>query len=332
MRWFRPTVLAALMCASAVSYAQETADEHLDSLVDVEKAFSALSVEKGMKVAFLAYLADDAILFRPAPIPGRRSWESRANPPGTLIWDPSYAEVSAFGDLGVSTGPWEYRPPDSTHGEIGYGQFVSIWRRMDEEGPWAVAVDLGVSHAKPAAGLGNITFEAGPEHPIPPPEKSGARAFGFGVGVVGSVGGVSVGVADSPFDDESRQVMAHQMHRMMSAERRLAYELRSKDPGKAWPKLVTSDVRVLRNGSEPAVGMTAGLERAGTTRLRAADFRAHGHGVAGALDMGFSYGIALRTPQDATKPDTAGYLHVWRRDGSGEWKLSLDVESAYPKR
>jgi len=91
-------------------------------------------------------------------------------------------------------------------------------------------------------------------------------------------------------------------------------------------------VRVLRNGSEPAVGMTPGLALAGTTRLRAADFRAYGHGVAGALDMGYSYGIALRTPQGASKPDTAGYLHVWRRDGAGDWKLSLDVESSYPKR
>jgi ketosteroid isomerase-like protein len=335
MRWFRPTVLAALVCASAVSSAQETADEHLDSLVDVEKAFSALSVEKGMKVAFLAYLADDGILFRPAPVPGRKSWQSRPNPPGTLIWEPSYAEVSAFGDLGLSTGPWEFRPPDGTQGEIGYGQFVSVWRRMDEEGPWMVAVDLGVSHPKPSAnGFGNVRFEAGPEHQLPPPPKSGGPGFSFGGSVFGGGGGIGIGVGslDHPYDDNAKQAMAHQLHRMMSTERRLAYELRSKDPGKAWPKLTTADVRVLRNGNEPVVGMTPGLELAATTRLRGMEFRPYGHGLAGALDMGYSYGIALRTKKGASKPDTSGYMHVWRRDGSGEWKLSLDVESSYPRR
>jgi ketosteroid isomerase-like protein len=335
MRWLRYFVLAALIAAGTLVQAQETADDHLASLVDAETAFSALSVEKGMKVAFLAYLADDGIIYRPGPILGRDSWKKRSSPPGTLIWEPSYAEVSTNGDLGLSTGPWEYRPADSTGGETAYGQFVSVWRRLEEDGPWMVAVDLGISHPKPAESVGGVTFTPGPEHVLPAQPKKSSVSFSFGGMISGGGGGVGIGVgsADSPYDDSYHQAMASQMHRMMSAERTLAYELRSKDPGRAFPKLAASDVRVLRGGSEPVVGITEGAALAGTGRPHALEYRAHGHGVSGALDMGFSYGITLRTPQGASKPDTAGYLHVWRKDGvSGEWKLALDVESAYPKR
>jgi len=335
MRWLRGFMIATLMGASALVHAQETAQDHLASLVDVEKAFSALSVEKGMKVAFLAYLADDGVIFRPAPIPGRESWQKRSSPPGTLVWEPSYAEVSANGDLGLSTGPWEYRPPDSTGGATAYGQFVSVWRREQEDGPWMVAVDLGVSTSKPADSVGSGTFTAGPEHVLPPPVKKRNFSMSFGGLVSGGGGSIGIGAGslDSPYDDSDHQAMASQMHQLMSAERQLAYDLRSKDPGKAWPKLAASDVRVLRDGSMPAVGVTAGMEVAGTQRLRGLEFRPYGHGVSGGFDMGFSYGLTFRTPQAASKPDTAGYLHVWRKDNtSGEWKLALDVESAYPKR
>ena len=335
MRWLRCSALAVMMVAGALVQAQETTDDHLASLVDAEKAFSTLSVEKGMKVAFLAYLADDGIVYRPGPILGRDSWKRRSNPAGTLIWEPSYAEVSAYGDLGLSTGPWEFRPPDSTGGPTGYGQFVSVWRRHEEDGPWMVAVDLGISHPKPAESVGAVTFTPGPEHVLPPAPKKSNFSFSFGGMFSGGNGGgvgIGVGSADSPYDDSYHQAMASQMHRMMSAERTLAYEQRAKDPGRAYPKLATSDVRVLRNGSEPVVGITEGTALAGTERPRSLEYRAHGHGVSGAFDMGFSYGITLRKPQGASKPDTSGYLHVWRKDSNGDWKLALDVESAYPKR
>lgn len=331
MRWFGHSVFAALLCAGTVVHAQEIADDDLTTLVDAEKSFSALSVEKGMKVAFLAYLADDGIIFRPAPTPGRDSWKKRGNPPGTLIWEPSFAEISNDGDMGLSTGPWEYRSPDSTGGEIAYGQFCSVWRRDQQDGPWMVAVDLGISHPKPAQSVGAVTLTKGPEHVLPPPQKK--HSFGFSLGGSGGGVGIGVGSSDSPYDDSYHQAMASQMHRLMSAERTLAYEQKSKDPGRAFPKLATSDVRVLRNGSEPAVGISAGSALAGTERPRSLEYRAHGHGVASGLDMGFSYGITLRTAHGASKPDTAGYLHVWRKDGAtGEWKLAVDVESAYPKR
>ena len=134
----------------------------LDSLVAAERAFAARSVEKGMRDAFLEFLAADGVIFRPLATNGRAVWEARGPIPATLVWEPAFAEVSAAGDLGFTTGPWELRPNDAQR-PTGYGHFVSIWQRQSD-GTWRVAVDIGVSHAKPAHGLGSMDFTPGPLH------------------------------------------------------------------------------------------------------------------------------------------------------------------------
>jgi ketosteroid isomerase-like protein len=325
-------VLMAALSAATLAHAEE-AGSHLDSLVDAERAFSALSVEQGMKSAFIANLADDGILFRPGPVNGRDLWKKRPNPPGTLIWEPSYAEVSALGDLGVSTGPWEFRPPEgSGDAKVGHGHFVSIWER-GERGPWKVAVDLGISHPRPERGIGAVDFEAGPEHRLPRHDEQPKRLKGISFGFGMSRGGVGVGVGagtEGLSDDDRHRIVAHEVNRMMTAERTLAFEIRGKGPGRAYPKVATQDVRTYREGAPPTVGITPAIEA--DQGKPAAEFVPFGKGMAEACDMGYSYGLALRKPKGSSRADTTGYLHVWRLEAEGEWKLSLDIESAFPKR
>ena len=140
------------------------------------RAFSAMSVAKGMRPAFLEYLADDGVLFRPRPINGKQLWSGRANPEETLVWEPSYAEVSGAGDLGLTFGPWEYRPAKGKRGEVGHGQFISVWTRGVDE-PWRLLVDIGISHDAPkSGGLAHVKLTEGPRHPAPrrqPRRRSG---------------------------------------------------------------------------------------------------------------------------------------------------------------
>src|SRR5882762_3154427 len=96
----------------------------LDSLAAAEKGFAATSGEKGMKTAFLANLADDGIVFRPGPVNGQQWWRARPESKDELRWGPSYAELSGAGDLGFTTGPWEFRSPGEKEPQA-YGQFVS---------------------------------------------------------------------------------------------------------------------------------------------------------------------------------------------------------------
>ncbi|HEU4929884.1 MAG TPA: DUF4440 domain-containing protein [Candidatus Krumholzibacteria bacterium] len=115
------------------------------SLVAAERAFARASAEKGTRAAFLVYLADDAVLFRPEPVKGKSWYRAQSASSATLVWEPELADVSASNDLGYTAGPWAYRA-DSTAQAGPFGHYVSVWRRgKDRE--WEVAIEAAVTHA-----------------------------------------------------------------------------------------------------------------------------------------------------------------------------------------
>lgn len=137
--------------ALAISIAQcgapqaKTLPPDVASLVEAERSFAHASLATGIRAAFLHYLADDAVVFRPDPEPGKRYYSKRPETGAILLWEPEFAGVSASNDLGYTTGPWAFRP-DSTSAANGFGHYVAVWRRgADRE--WEVAMAAGVSHA-----------------------------------------------------------------------------------------------------------------------------------------------------------------------------------------
>jgi ketosteroid isomerase-like protein len=158
-RWSSAVVAIALLCPVVVEAAASAA---LDSLIAAERAFATMSVEKGARDAFLTYLAEDGVIFSPLATDGRQAWESRAPLTATLAWEPIFAEISAAGDFGYTTGPWELRPNDPQR-PTGYGHYVSVWQKQ-ADGAWRVTVDIGIAHAQPMRGLGNVDFTPGPLH------------------------------------------------------------------------------------------------------------------------------------------------------------------------
>src|SRR5436309_4119002 len=112
------------------------ADDSTATVVDAERSFARYSVEHGMREAFLQFLADDAILFRPLPVNGKKWFEGRPPAPGALLWQPTYARVSEAGDLGVTSGPWEFKPSDTTAASS-FGHFLTVWRKQ-ADGTWRV--------------------------------------------------------------------------------------------------------------------------------------------------------------------------------------------------
>ncbi len=131
----------------------------LASLVDAERSFAHASLETGIRASFLHYLADDAVVFRPDPEPGRKYYTKRAETGAILLWEPEFASVSSSNDLGYTTGPWVFRA-DSTSAPNGFGHYVAVWRRgADRE--WEVAVAAGISHAAIARPQGVATSSAG---------------------------------------------------------------------------------------------------------------------------------------------------------------------------
>ncbi|MGD2152685.1 MAG: hypothetical protein PVG79_05410, partial [Gemmatimonadales bacterium] len=98
--------LAGTSCAGDREARDETA---LSGLIDSERAFARAAAELGTLTAFRTYLADDAVLFRPRAVHAQQWLRQAPETPGLLSWEPVVADVSAAGDLGYTTGPWEYR-------------------------------------------------------------------------------------------------------------------------------------------------------------------------------------------------------------------------------
>jgi ketosteroid isomerase-like protein len=136
-------VLALAQCATTEA---KPLPPDLASLVDAERSFARASLSKGTRSAFLEYLGEDAVLFRPEPVKGRAWYSKRPESSSILVWEPAFADVSESNDLGYTTGPWAFRP-DSTAEATAFGHYVSVWQRgADRE--WKVAIDVGVSHAR----------------------------------------------------------------------------------------------------------------------------------------------------------------------------------------
>jgi ketosteroid isomerase-like protein len=322
-------VVLAAPLPTLVSTAVEAATP-LDTLVAAERAFAAHSVKHGMRDAFLTFLADDGILFRPGPVNGRSLWEPRAKSQAKLDWAPSYAEISALGDMGFTTGPWELRGPRGDKEPPSHGHFVSVWRRGPES-PWRVAVDIGISHPRPKGGIEKVELRKGPTHTLPKDQRP-RSGFVVGGAVFGRGSGIGVGVGSGPilYRDEEYRRMAHETHRMMSAERTLGFDLLKKGPGYAYPRTAAEDVRFYRDGALPTVGVTPAIDALGERRART--WHPYGQGVSGSYDLGYSYGLVETRAKGSARPDTSSYVHLWRRDSAGKWKLLLDIENAFPTR
>jgi ketosteroid isomerase-like protein len=305
-----------------------------DELVATEHAFAGLAAEKGTKQAFLHYLGSDAVVFVPRPANGRAVWEARADKPTLLAWQPAFAEVSGWGDLGWTTGPWEYSadrgaPPSA------FGSFVTVWRRAND-GHWWVAADIGVSHERAAPDLHAVTAVPGPSHH--PPKAPPRSGFGIGLGVGGGGGGFGVGVhTGAPYPRELEYEMSHQLSTLLATDRTYGFQIGSKGAGTALDDLAGEDLRFYREGQAPAVGREpaaawhdARKAKVDTKRGGRIDWMSRGQGIAASADLGYVYGLVTRRADGKAVPDTSAYLHVWRKDQRAKWQIALDIENEFP--
>ena len=91
------------------------------------------------------------------------------------------------------------------------------------------------------------------------------------------------------------------------------------------------DADFYREGAPPTVGFADAvpvLER----RVGATTWTTLGHGLANSFDLAYTYGLVEAKAKGAAHPDTSSFVHVWRKDVTGKWKLALDIENEFPKR
>ena len=126
-----------------------------EGTVDIEKAkkellakdaeFSSYSEKNGMKEAFLNYIADKGVLLRPnhKPIEGKDSISTLLNRKKykdiSMTWTPTFADVSASGDMGYTYGTYASKSADGVQNK---GTYVTIWKK-DQTGNWKLVLDSG---------------------------------------------------------------------------------------------------------------------------------------------------------------------------------------------
>src|SRR5947199_1746096 len=127
------------------------------AIVEAERAFARAAATKGTRDAFLEFLADDGLIFQPGPVNGKQFWQARAPRKGLLSWEPVFADVSLAGDLGYTTGPYEFRPNGADDKPIAFGQYFTIWKKQTD-GSWKVALDRGTSNSQPSGPIAPLQF------------------------------------------------------------------------------------------------------------------------------------------------------------------------------
>lgn len=147
---FRAVIVVLL--ATVAGLRAETPAEAVRAMVEAERKFYRTGQEKGTRAAFLEFLADDAIVFRPGPVNGKEVWSKRTETGLDLVWEPSLAAIARSADFGYDTGPSKWRANKAEKKFTGFGHFVSIWKKQ-KDGSWKVALDCGIenggSDAKP---------------------------------------------------------------------------------------------------------------------------------------------------------------------------------------
>jgi ketosteroid isomerase-like protein len=286
-----------MLVGSAFSQ-MENKSQALKDLVESEKAFSKTSEAKGIREAFLTYLADGSIVFRPRPVPGRQTYEQMPSDSLALLtWTPHYVEVAAAGDLGYTTGPYMLKANRSDAQPSAYGHYVSVWKRQ-ADGSWKVLLDIGTSHPEP------------------------------GPNVEGVESRKPVAAAESAAVDAEKE-----SHVLIDKDRALAGLARRKGILEAYLFYADEEVRLYRQNSLPVVGKDV-LPVVLTGVPGELTCNPLGSGVSLSGDLGYTYGISewkMSGAQGVTA-ESSSYLRIWRKTAEGNWLVALDVAVPIPNK
>ena len=278
---------------------KKTGVNDLRSMVETERAFARMSEEKGTREAFAAFIADEGILFRPTAVLGKKWMQENPLPPSTtrplLAWQPIFAFVSSAGDLGYTTGPWQYKRDIKDAQPTAFGNFMTVWKKQ-ADGSWKFALDLGVSNPEP---------------------KDPVTIWQPGQGQM---------------DQEISAKVDQQLARsgLLDAERKFSQVSAELGARESFLLYAAKDVRLFRNDHFPFVGKMAAADALAPVTAEWT-WTSLFAGVSISGDLGYTYGIYELREKAGIVSERGNYARVWKKV-LGDWKLVIDVADPLPRK
>jgi ketosteroid isomerase-like protein len=288
------TVLLLLFSIALLVMAQNPhPGSPIEEMVATERAFAKMSEEKGTTPSFLAFIADDGILFRPKAVKGKQ-WLLENPPPASdkrpwLKWEPTFAHMAGAGDMGYTFGPWEYRRDIKDAEAVAFGHFLTVWKKQPD-GTWKFAVDLGISHPKPDSPVIPLHFAVGNRTP------HGSRR-------------INIAAERAALTTQERATLTAGKHYDAQAAFFISNSVR--------------DVRVFREGKFPFVGRSEAMTVL-DSRANAWTWKVEFIDVSRSGDLAYSYGTYKLAAMGAKPAETGNYLRVWKKEGH-LWKIAVDL-------
>jgi len=288
-------LLGITIAGSAQKISVETRERLLLELAAAERTFAATTVKEGFRDGFIKFFADDGIGFGPHPERTREKLMKSppASGPRTVIFNWS----PRFGDL-------------SAAGDLGYTTGPLIFTDTTEnpkparhgtyfsvwqkqtDGSWKVVVDMGVDTPNAVAPIATGFSPAGP---------------------------VYLRRVENPKEfskDDLRQLEASFSELIATSGIVAAYE-----------KQLDMQFRIHRKGLMPVTDRSglAGLLN-GTARFDFLDGK-----IAKSNDLAYAYGKYSGNAA-GSEAILGYYVHVWRLDAAGQWRLVADVLNLLDKK
>jgi ketosteroid isomerase-like protein len=244
--------ILTLLSLLAPALPAATAHSDLDAMLAADREFGRMSATKPVKEMFLAFVADDGILFRGGEaVPGKTWTAEQPSPPFKLFLRPARAGIALSRDLGWTVDPYDLHPDGSD--EVHYGEYVTVWKKQ-LDGQWRFVVNSGV-------------------HTPGPPDSPSSPKIG------------KPGEPDAGKEDPARETAA-----LLAADRELG-EATAAGTSAAYLARLADDGILMRQEAFSYEGTEAvrGALAKATAKMASHPAAA---GVSRAGDLGYSYGTA----------------------------------------
>ena len=291
------TLAAVMIGLSALTAATFAGDDGLSpemrSLVERERAFAKRCRVVGVRASFLEFFADDAIAFTPEPVKYKEAVKGLPPPSDPLAVRLEWAPQT--GDVSSSSDLGFTTGPSvrtDTRDSTVPKRFGQFLSvwKRQGDGSWKVAADIGV---------------ATPEQVSP---------------------------LDGPFErfgEPSTPLPADSTRDPLSVDRAFVRHCDSEGVIRGYHSYAGENIRILREKHMTAVGISD-AESCVSREIAAAHWSPVSGGMASAGDLCYVYGRYAITPVSGSNLETGSYLHVWKRDRHGIWKLAAEATNPNP--